>query len=359
MASNPFPFHLLLLIGAFGFSLLFNQVLLQKLHHWGTKGHQVGQLRWASQSKPTIGGIAMYVVFVGVCALYAFLARYNIDLVQSNLPLLFAVGTMGFVIGLMDDLRPVRPILKLAVQVVCALLMVAGGVFISISNSWIVNTFFTLFWVIGIMNSLNMLDNMDGIAAITTIGILTCIALVIYLTGGQSGFYAAACFGLIGAVMGFLWHNRYPSRLFMGDSGSLFLGAVLAMLGIVFLWQTPQSDTDLPLVRQFVLPLLVFLLPITDTATVTVHRILRGQSPAVGGRDHTTHHLVYCGLSDGQVSIVFVLLSLILLGFTCYFAPLVLGNAWRQVYGLFAIGICLLIFVGIQIAYLRGKNSRE
>jgi UDP-GlcNAc:undecaprenyl-phosphate GlcNAc-1-phosphate transferase len=116
--------------------------------------------------------------------------------------------------------------------------------------------------------------------------------------------------GVLGALCGFLVYNFHPSKMFMGDTGSQFLGLFLSVMGVDNCWNNPTS----PLVNGFpvaniLIVVLVFLLPLTDTATVTINRLLEGRSPFVGGKDHTTHHLFFRGLTEKRIAILFFLLG--------------------------------------------------
>jgi len=110
--------------------------------------------------------------------------------------------------------------------------------------------------------------------------------------------------------MGFLFFNWHPSKMYMGDTGSQFLGVFLAAIGIKYLWNAEPPTGDFISARNLLLPMIVFIMPIIDTTTVVINRISKGQSPFVGGKDHTTHALAYLGLSDRQVAMLFWLITL-------------------------------------------------
>jgi UDP-GlcNAc:undecaprenyl-phosphate/decaprenyl-phosphate GlcNAc-1-phosphate transferase len=111
------------------------------------------------------------------------------------------------------------------------------------------------------------------------------------------------------SILGFLFYNVYPSKIYMGDTGSQFLGVFLGALSIKYVWNIPHQL--LPQYTSPILVLIVFLLPITDTTTVTINRLLKGTSPFVGGRDHTTHFLFFNGFSERKVFLIFILISLL------------------------------------------------
>ena len=165
------------------------------------------------------------------------------------------------------------------------------------------------------MNSLNMLDNMDAITTTVSISIILSALAVMAFHQEFGSVYFMILIGVMAALIGFLYFNWHPSKMYMGDTGSQFLGVFLAAIGIKYLWNAEPPSGDLISARNLLLPLIVFLMPIIDTTTVVINRLMKGQSPFVGGKDHTTHALAYLGLSDRQVAMVFwfmTLLSLLL-----------------------------------------------
>ncbi|MCB0763699.1 MAG: undecaprenyl/decaprenyl-phosphate alpha-N-acetylglucosaminyl 1-phosphate transferase, partial [Flavobacteriales bacterium] len=194
----------------------------------------------------------------------------------------------------------------------------------------------------GMMNSINMLDNMDGITTVVAVAILATGILAQLVIGPVEPVYMVLMIGVMASLCGFLYFNWHPSRMFMGDTGSQLLGVFLAFVGIRFFWNTTSIEGDWETPRQVIAPLLVFLLPIVDTTIVSINRIVRGSSPFVGGRDHTTHHLSYAGLSDAQVAFTFVGISL-LNGFLTFvmfrFIPV-----WKNFHTLIYVLYALVVF---------------
>jgi UDP-GlcNAc:undecaprenyl-phosphate GlcNAc-1-phosphate transferase len=164
----------------------------------------------------------------------------------------------------------------------------------------------------GIMNSINMLDNMDGITASVSLVILLTLITSFFITGYTANFYFILISGIACALIGFLVFNWHPSKMFMGDSGSQFLGIFLSAVGIIFFWNMePLNNPNICFVKKIIIPILAFIIPIVDTTTVVINRISRGHSPFIGGKDHTTHNLARIGLKDNHVAITVVLISFI------------------------------------------------
>jgi len=164
----------------------------------------------------------------------------------------------------------------------------------------------TLFWIVGITNAFNLLDNMNGLSA----GVAAVAGLTLALLGARYAEVgpeqlptAISAAALAGACLGFLPFN-FRSRIFMGDAGSLFLGFTLAGLAALGNWRNPSTPAAVGI------PLLVLAYPIFDTTLVVILRLRRGQSPFVGGRDHSSHRLVHLGLGRVEAVLLIYLFSL-------------------------------------------------
>jgi UDP-GlcNAc:undecaprenyl-phosphate/decaprenyl-phosphate GlcNAc-1-phosphate transferase len=245
--------------------------------------------RWHRDSVPLLGGLAIMVAVVVVGAeMRANLARFG--------PLLLLSVGMGAV-GLVDDFKPLRPQTKLALQIVGAAVLIQLGTLLPLTSFPVVNVFLTLFWVVGITNAFNLLDNMDGLAAGVAVLAAICRLALFLIDGDPEGAWMMA--GLIGAGGGFLIRNYPPAKIFMGDAGSLFLGFFMGGISLVSDYAYTRG-----VVAVLVFPVLLVLVPILDTAFVTVTRLLSGRSVAQGGRDHTSHRLVALGISERQALVL-------------------------------------------------------
>ncbi|MEJ2352486.1 MAG: MraY family glycosyltransferase [Anaerolineales bacterium] len=252
--------------------------------------------RWHTKPTSALGGIGIFGAFLlsllGVSLLYR-------DGFEIQWGLLVGSG-MVFLLGLYDDLKPITPPAKLVGQILAAAVVVFLGYTTKfftprIPNDTVAqipNILLTFIWLVGITNAINLLDNMDGLAgglSLITAGIL---AFFFWRVDNQSLLVVSIALG--GSILGFLVFNFPPASIFMGDSGSLFLGFTLAVLAVA---RQPQASNVFAVMG---VPTLLFLLPILDTILVTFTRILRGQSPTQGGRDHASHRLIAFGLSERQ-----------------------------------------------------------
>jgi UDP-GlcNAc:undecaprenyl-phosphate GlcNAc-1-phosphate transferase len=200
-----------------------------------------------------------------------------------------------------------------------------------------------MFWVVGLMNSINMLDNMDGITASVSVSVILGGLYMMCSRGEEQSIYFITLIGVLAGLLGFLYFNWNPSKMYMGDTGSQFLGVFLSVVGIMYLWNGHAGPEFRIQTKQIIVALLVFIVPIIDTTTVTINRLLKGKSPFVGGRDHTTHHLSYLGLSDRQVAYVFIGLSLLSLVFLIVIDRAI-GKNWDYIHFWLFLAYFLVLF---------------
>jgi len=236
---------------------------------------------------PLMGGVALYAAIMVVLVL--FQDRYWVNQVVS---ILVGATWVAF-LGMWDDRWGLRPALKLGGQVVGALILVVSGVHVDLVASAWINSLITIVWVVGITNAMNLLDNMDGLSS----GVAAQVAAFFLLMAVMSGQYlvGALSAALLGATLGFLVYNFNPASIFMGDMGSLFLGFLLAAIGIKL-----RFPANVPLVTWMV-PIMALGLPILDTTLVVVSRVRRGVNPlTTPGRDHLSHRLVALGLTQRE-----------------------------------------------------------
>jgi UDP-GlcNAc:undecaprenyl-phosphate GlcNAc-1-phosphate transferase len=240
--------------------------------------------RWHQRPIPLLGGLAM--------AIGTFVAIVPFD-PSSPLFVIVVGGAACVAVGLVDDLRPLKPQTKLTAQLLVAAAVVSAGLRLPVTGVVWLDMLLSLLWLVALSNAFNLLDNMDGlaagVAAIAAIGHLFLFAGTGELAAGR---LAAA---LAGACVGFLLHNFHPARMFMGDAGSLFLGFTVGGLSLVSTAGTPAGSP-----AALLLPGLIVMVPIFDSAFVTVHRFAAGRPISQGGRDHASHRLVAAGFSERQ-----------------------------------------------------------
>jgi len=247
-----------------------------------------------STPMPLMGGVA---IFGGaVLAVITFFPDFPNTVAGTLLSL--AVVTL---VGLLDDRFGLPAWVKLAGQFVGFLILAFFDIRVKLPLPEVVNYAITFVWLAGISNAINFLDNMDGLSA----GVSGVAAAFITLLGLQndqflvSGLAAA----VLGACLGFLRFNFKPAQIFMGDAGALFLGFLLALLGLQLRFPANSNFVT------WMVPIFILGLPIFDTTLVVVSRIRRGVSPNTPGKDHLSHRLVQRGFSQREAVLMLYLLT--------------------------------------------------
>ena len=314
---------------------------------WGFVARPRGD-RWHQTPTALLGGIAIFIgctIAVGVAAIIGQLPSMPHDGLRGDTWLLGIVLSAGmmFLTGVADDIWKFRPAAKLVLQVVAAAILVSAGVVLPLLPWTTANIVVTLVWFIFLTNALNLLDNMDGVAV--GVGGIAALFLAIAFALQAQWVLAATALALAGAAAGFLPYNFNRASIFMGDSGSLFIGALLAGLSAAFPAGASQSVFSVMFV-----PALIVIIPIADTMLVSTTRTLAGLSVTVGGRDHTTHRLVAMGLSERQVALVLYAFSAVGGTFAIVLQRSQLG------YGLWT-GVLFLIALLTAAAYLSRLHS--
>ncbi|HTF06070.1 MAG TPA: MraY family glycosyltransferase [Bacteroidia bacterium] len=310
MSSNYILIYAGFFISAIVISLMLNGLFLRFSRNLGIR-MEGDLIRWAPTQKPSLGGITFFFLFLISIASYTIFFPYK--LIPLDKPMLGMMGsvTLAFLMGLADDAYNTKPLLKFLVQCMCGLIVANTGYLIELTSNEYLNVAITVFWVVALMNSINMLDNMDAITAVVSLFILLEAFLMLVLSKDYYNSHVIVIVGVSGALLGFLFYNWHPSRLFMGDTGSQFLGIVLAIIGIQYFWNHPDIDNQVIPSKQLICVGIGFLIPIVDTTTVVINRLMKKRSPFIGGKDHTTHHLSYLGLSDSQVAMTYGGISLV------------------------------------------------
>jgi UDP-GlcNAc:undecaprenyl-phosphate GlcNAc-1-phosphate transferase len=260
---------------------------------------RLGVLDQPSQRKvhlsptPLLGGLAIYAGFwVSVLAVSRFeVAAPEVFLPATTreLAAIFVATLTLMVVGFADDkLRGgLPPGTKLTGQVVAATVAILGGLQLRVFGVAWLDLPLTLLWIVGLSNAINLLDNMDGLSAGAT-AIASVFFFAIAALNGQV-LVGAMALALAGACSGFLRYNFNPATVFMGDTGTLFLGFLVAVIGM-------KLKASGPGWWSFILVVVVLALPIFDTGLVTAYRLWKGRDLAQGGKDHTSHRLMKLGL---------------------------------------------------------------
>ena len=274
---------------------------------------------------PRLGGVAIFLAFFFSFALALFLRwcwpalDLNLGFSSKAISTILLPAFMVFLLGVYDDIYSAGPYLKFGVQAIAACMLFAGG--LEIINlpvffgtwhfPWFVSLPLTVIWVVAITNSFNLIDGLDGLAAGSAL-FSTMVVFVIALVN-HSGLLSLITLALAGALCGFLRYNFNPATIFLGDSGSLFIGFMLSALAL-------EGAQKAPTIIAVAIPLVSFGLPILETALSVMRRFINGRPVFTADREHIHHKLLELGFSQRQavitlyaVSALFGLLSLFLL----------------------------------------------
>jgi len=271
---------------------------------------------------PYLGGVAIAIgislitlgaVFVGADGFAGENSGQLKDLALTVLLPALVLGGMG----LFDDLRSLSPwprlILQTVVGTIIAFAIVENGTVGTPFGSSTLNTTITIFWIVGICNSINFFDNLDGAAS----GAVAIAALGVFFIAFDRGQELVSALSIVtaGATIGFLMWNKSPAKIYMGDAGALFLGIVISVTTI-------RLDPGIsPPWHSLVIPAMLLAIPLLDTCVAVISRLARGLSPLTGGRDHLSHRLMLMGASTTTTVVILWSLSFVFafLGILLYY----------------------------------------
>lgn len=256
---------------------------------------------------PLLGGAAIYISFI----IGVFIKKGDISSEELAIILGATIILFG---GILDDIKDIRPMQKLAIQFIASLCLILMGVKIQLISNPFSNTmpFFniglfsaplTIIWVIGVTNAINLIDGLDGLAAgISLISALTILCIAILLGRNTTAFLTAI---LSGAILGFLPYNFNPASIFMGDTGAQLLGFLLAAISIKGAIKSAATFT-------IAVPIIILGIPIFDTLFAMIRRKLNGKPIMQGDRGHLHHRLLDMGLSQRKTVIIMYGISIVL-----------------------------------------------
>jgi UDP-GlcNAc:undecaprenyl-phosphate GlcNAc-1-phosphate transferase len=275
-----------------------------------------------SNSTPVLGGMAMVFAWFFTILIGFGLMNWCPDLLPEKfkavyrglndvMPRVISIiggGLAFWLIGLVDDKRPMSAKLKLSLQIAVMAAVAQWGVQVSLfSNNPFLRWFLTFSWLMVILNAINFYDNMDGLLS----GVAGIAALIFMVTAGIMGQYLVAILAAVtsGVAWGFYFYNKSPASIFMGDSGSHFLGYMLGVLGAMVTYHTGE---DMSIPYPFIIPFLVLALPLFDLGAVVVIRLRNNQPIYIGDHNHISHRFAKMGFSRKHSVRLIHLLSLII-----------------------------------------------
>src|SRR5712671_2513674 len=295
--------------------------------------------RWHKNPTAMMGGVGIWLAVMGT---YLVLVPHT----QQGWVVVGAASFL-FLVGLIDDWLHIKPYQKLIGQVIGAAIVVNYGLVLPWTRSLPANMVITIFWLIGITNAINLLDNMDGLA--TGIAVIASGFLTLNFIAGNQPTEALMLGAFTAALIGFLIYNSNPASIFLGDSGSMFIGFFLASSSLINL-AGGRSRAFLPVLA---VPILVLFIPIFDTTFVTILRKLSGRAASQGGRDHTSHRLVALGLSEKRAVLMLYGLAA-LSGLLAVTLRELKPDVSIALLAIFTLGLTLL---GVYLAGVKGYDE--
>ncbi|MNJ97640.1 Decaprenyl-phosphate N-acetylglucosaminephosphotransferase [compost metagenome] len=301
-----------------------------------------------------LGGIGLFCGFTITVLLFATTVNYQ----EANF--LIASSILLFALGIKDDIYGVSPSTKFALQIVVALILVCLGGFklsslYGVFDIWNVHPIaggvFSVALIIFINNAFNLIDGVDGLAG--TVGAIVSFFFGLFFALSGNMPYAFIAFSMLGAILGFLVFNYPPAKIFMGDTGSLIIGLVSAVLAIKFIEINKVGAGTVPYFSSApAIAVAVLIVPIFDSLRIFFIRIINKRSPFRGDRNHIHHRLLRLGLNAKQILLVTVSFNLIMIGLT-----VLLSHLGNFILIFLQIGICV-VFNSV-LTYVKGKKATK
>lgn len=312
MKANIIYYYFSYAVVAFVLSLIFVQVMHPLSFRVGAVDKGTGR-RVHKGIVPRLGGVGIFLAFL--LPVVFSLMRGEWDNLHTNMVGILVASTIVFLIGVYDDVKGAKVRNKLFAEVLAALVIYAWGIRITTFGNpfgapfvlgWL-SLPFTVLWIIIITNAINLIDGLDGLAAGTSILIAVTLAV-----SGQDVHFRLILMVLIGSLIGFLRYNFPPASIFMGDSGSLFLGFFLGATSI-------RSSNKATAMATMMVPLIAFSLPLLDMVYAVLRRYYRGLPLGEADKEHIHHKLIEKGLSRKKVLYIIYLLNIALMVFALLF----------------------------------------
>jgi len=330
-------------------------VIIRLCHKYDIYDRPGGKHKRHKKPTPLLGGTAVLIsVWLGILA-YMLFSNGALSGIIDSLPYILAGSLIIYGVGLYDDFHPISAWFKLAAQAVAGLVLYFGGLSFDLVSLPIIgeiavdgySVLITILWVIALSNALNLIDGLDGLAA----GVSSIAAVTMVIIGILYKIDAVVLLSLalLGSVLSFWFFNRYPAKIFLGDSGSLLIGYFFAVISLVV---PIKSYTTAALF----MPLLVLGVPLTESITSFLRRLAAGKNVMKADRRHIFHLLAYAGLSYRQIIYLFYLSGLFL-GFSSIIMLLFGRGVVLTFLLLFMVVIFIIYF--ILIARMKKENTAE
>lgn len=298
---------------------------------------------------PKLGGVAIF---------FGFLLGYM--LFGSQTPQMISILIGGIVLllfGIFDDIKRLPPSIQFIGQIAAAIIVVYyGGIVLKDISAYGIYIDFgifakplTIFFIVAVINCMNFIDGLDGLASGIGVIFFITISIIIHGTGIYNGLDASLSLIMIGATLGFLVHNFYPAKIFLGNSGSMFLGYIISVISLLGFKNVTLTS--------FIVPVLILAVPILDTLFAIIRRLLKGESPTKGDGKHIHHQLL--GLTSSQVKTVLIIYSINILFSFASIVYVLQNQILGQVIYAILLVIILWFILTTDILFDRKKIKEE
>lgn len=347
---NGYNIFLIVLI-TFISSVVLTPVVKKIAYHVGAVDKPDHKRRVHNKITPTMGGLAIF---------FAFLIGYMLFAPKTTQMLSVLIG--GFVIvlvGIMDDIKPLSPKMKLIGQIVAACIAVFYGN-ITFNDMRIFGVQFefgyltyplSIFFIIAIINAINFADGLDGLAAGTSTIYFITIAAIGYIMNKLGGLDVILCLIMVGACLGFLVYNFAPASIFMGDTGAMFLGFIISIIALLGF----KTAT----ITSLIIPLLLLFVPILDTILAMSRRIIKGQSISSADREHLHHQLLKTTKSTSKTVLIMYAINALFASVSIFYT---LGDKKISMllYTILLILFCILVLkTDILFEHTKKKKKKK
>lgn len=336
MESLIIPFFVAVLI-----SVIMTPIIIKLAKKFGFMDIPKDNRRMHKAPMPYLGGVAIYLAVIITVLVFAPLTRENIAIILG--------GTIIAISGVIDDIKDLSPRKKILFQLAAGIVLLIGGIKVefftnpfasgnTIVNLGLLSIPITLFWVVGITNTVNLIDGLDGLAAgVSMISSLSLMFVANKFGNSEISLIAAI---LAGACLGFLPYNFNPAKIFMGDTGALFLGFMLSAISVEGVMKSAATIA-------IVVPVLILGIPIFDTAFAICRRLLNGQSISSADKGHLHHRLLETGLSQKSTVLVLYGISAVFGIFSVLIAKVNSKQSFYLAIVLFVLSVILAKKIGI------------
>lgn len=291
---------ILILISTFMFTLFITPFIKKIAIHIGSVD-KPNKRRINKVIMPTLGGLAIFLSFILGYMLFS-------SKLTDMIPIILG-GILILLTGMVDDLNPIKARYKLIGQIASAMIVVLyGGLVIEHVDAFgifldfgIFKELITIIFILGMINAVNFIDGLDGLASGLSLIFFVTIAIIALIQGKNRGLDIYLSLIMIGSTTGFLVHNFNPAKIYLGDSGAMFLGYIIAVIGIL--------GFKVVTLTSFVVPIFIMAIPIFDTVCAILRRIKKKQSVATPDKDHLHHRLLSLGLNHRNTVLVLYLIN--------------------------------------------------